>query len=86
MIDTETGQVLSRVDNEIALPVLQFNKMGPDNNFDTIYELEKMSVYNLSHMTVINTRKIPVEIKNTHRKFWEMPVLKEASNESRRSS
>lgn len=77
MIDLDTGQVISRVGSEIAIPILQFDKMGPENNFDTIYELEKASVFELQHVVVKNTRKIPIDIKNQHREFWGMPVLKD---------
>lgn len=76
MIDEETGLVFSRVRSEIAIPVLQFDKMVPENNFANVWELEKMSVYDTIGMSLLHTRKIPIEIKNEHRKFWGMKPLK----------
>jgi len=77
MIDLE-GFVYSRVGSEIAIPVLDFEGMTPKNGYKTDYPLEKFNVlqvaYALRH--VRHTRKIPVEIKNEHRKFWGMKPLK----------
>ena len=77
-VDTETGMVISRIGSEIAIPVLQFDKMLPENNFQTIYELEKMDVSAISHCWFQYkwTRKIPTEIKNRHRTFWGLRPLK----------
>lgn len=76
-VDTETGMVISRVGSEIAVPVLQYEKMLPENNFQTIYELEKMDVIAIApcwnHYKW--TRKIPSELKNVHRQFWGLKVL-----------
>lgn len=77
-IDSDTGLVWSRVGSEIAIPVLQFDKMTHQNNFQTIYELEKMDVIEVAgqaYNSVKWTRKIPVELKNRHRKFWGMKKL-----------
>jgi len=43
-IDRDTGLVWSRIGSQVAVPVLQYDKMTPQNNFQTIYELEKMDV------------------------------------------
>jgi hypothetical protein len=77
-IDRETGLVWSRVRSQIALPVLQFHKMVPDDNFQTVYELEKMDVIEVigSLRSVKWTRKIPAQIKNLHRVFWGMKPLR----------
>ncbi len=77
-IDTETGMVISRKGSEIALPVLQFDKMLPENNFQTVYELKKMDVIALAHSWYQYrwTKKIPTEIKNKHRQFWGLKPLK----------
>jgi hypothetical protein len=79
-IDRETGFVWSRMGSMIALPVLQFDKMVPDNDFQTIYELDKFDVIQLvgsAYNAVKWTRKIPTQIKNLHREFWGMkPLLK----------
>jgi hypothetical protein len=77
-IDRETGLVWSRVRSQIALPVLQFHKMVPDDNFQTVYELEKMDVIEVigSLRFVKWTRKVPAQIKNLHRVFWGMKPLR----------
>jgi GMP synthase-like glutamine amidotransferase len=78
-IDRETGLVWSRVRSQVALPVLQYDKMVPDDNFKTKYELEKFDVIQLvgsAYNAVKWTRKIPAQIKNLHREFWGMKPLK----------
>lgn len=76
-IEDSTGFVASRVGNEIAFPILDYEGMTPENNFATLYALEKMSVISVaSWISDLQwTRKIPVEIKNLHRAFWGMPAL-----------
>ena len=76
-VDSETGMVISRIGSEIALPVLQFHKMVPENNFQTVYELEKMDVISIAHCwnQYKWTRKIPLGIKNVHRQFWGLKSL-----------
>ncbi len=79
-IDGDTGLVWSRVGSEVAIPVLQYDQMTPENNFQPIYELEKMDVIQTAgqaYNSVKWTRKIPVELKNRHRKFWGMKPLPE---------
>ena len=76
-IDLDTGQIVSRCDQNVAVPVLDFEGMTPANNFDMQFELEKMNVYDcLPHMNVQWTRKIPNAIKNVHRAFHGMQPLK----------
>jgi len=76
-IDSQTGLVWSRVDSEVAVPILDYAGMKPENNFQTYYCLEKMDV--LSSLPSINnvkwTRKISLRIKNNHREFWGMKPL-----------
>jgi len=82
-IDTETELVISRVNSEVAIPILGYNDMKPENNYQGKYHLEKMNVINLSH-TWDNykwTRKIPFDIKNQHRKFWGMKPLTRKPND-----
>jgi len=77
-IDRDTGLVWSRVGSQIALPVLQYDQMNPENNFRTIYALEKFDVIHLigsAYNAVKWTRKIPAQIKNLHRQFWGMKPL-----------
>jgi hypothetical protein len=75
MIDDE-GLVYSRVGSEVAIPVLEFDKMTPKNGYKTSYHLEKFNVLDLIGCgDLIHTRKIPTEIKNQHRRFWGMKPL-----------
>lgn len=77
-IHAESGHIYSRVGNEVALPVLEFDKMGPENNFAATYHLESFPVFDLIHEwhLLTWTKKIPLELKNRHREFWGMPKLK----------
>lgn len=76
-VDAESGMVISRIGSEIAVSVLQYDKMLPENNFQTQYELEKMDVIAIApcwnHYKW--TRKIPIDLKNLHRQFWGMKPL-----------
>ena len=73
-VNIETGMVISRMGSEVAIPVLQYDKMLPENNFTPQYKLEKMDVislvpcWNYYHWT----RKIPPSVKALHRQFWGM--------------
>ena len=77
MIDTREGLVYSRVDSEVAMPVLDFKGMKSENNYEMNYNLEKFKVLDVASSLInsIGTRKIPTEIKNQHRKFWGMKPL-----------
>ena len=82
----EDGIVISRVANEFACPVLQFAKIGQggkgfqpgDFNGPTIFKLEKFPVHTIGRdwPLYVWTKKIPVRLKNRHRKFWGMKPLK----------
>ena len=76
-VDQENGQVFSRVDSEIAVPILDYGKMLPENNFEPTYYLEKVPVLQLVGQwdRLKWTRKIPVDLKNEHRVFWGMKPL-----------
>ncbi len=78
-IEDETGIVVSRVGQEIAYPVLDFEAIGQggdgyaegDFNGPARYELEKLSVYYPGlYASVRWTRHVPVALKNRHRVFW----------------
>jgi len=79
-IEVDSGLVISRLNSEIACPVLEFEKIGQDGNYNKPFEytLEKMPVNTL--VGIWNsykwTKKIPVTLKNVHRKFWGMKPLK----------
>ena len=76
-IDPDTGFVWSRIGSHVAIPVLDYGKMTPANNFTPTYHLEKFDVF--STIPSINyvkwTRKIPTAIKNQHRRFWGFKPL-----------
>ncbi len=75
MIDDE-GLVYSRVGSEVAIPILEWDKMTSANQYKTTYHLEKFSTYDLSGIGITRTKKIPLRLKNQHRKFWGMKPLK----------
>lgn len=75
-IDLDVGQVVSRVGDQYAWPILDFAGMRPENNWEMNYNLEKISIFAARAVNLLHTRKIPVEIKNFHRKFWGMKPLK----------
>ena len=78
-INENTGHVCSRLGSEVAIPVLEYDKMSPENNFETVYQLEKFDIITLaSQWNCIHwTRKLPVELKNTHRSFWGFKPLRQ---------
>lgn len=81
-IDKKTGHIISRVDSEIAIPVLQYRDMKPENNFQTDYKLEKIPIINIpiGYSKLKWTCKVPLYIKNKHREFWGMKLLKRRAN------
>ena len=78
MVDPVMSMVYSRVGDELAIPVLDFEGMKPSNNYQIFYNLEKFKALEVAGTIghVIRTRKIPLEIKNYHRKFWGMKPIK----------
>ena len=77
MVNKDDGIVYSQVYHDVAVPVLDFEGMKPENNWKMACNLEKTpdhQVYPYCHL--IHTRKIPVELKNVHREFWGMKPLK----------
>lgn len=80
-IDSETGLVVSRVGNEVAWPVLNFESMKPENGWAMTYTLEKFEVNAVGYRTLGGltwTRKLPLKLKNRHREFWGMKPTKDA--------
>jgi hypothetical protein len=75
--DPETGMTWSRVGNEVAVPMLDFEGMKPENGFAMTYILEKASAVGAFGGTHLKwTRKIPIAVKNKHREFWGMrPIV-----------
>lgn len=76
-VDAETGQIWSRVDDQLAVPVLDYRGMHPRDGSEMRYALYKIGIFEaLVHEGCLTwTRKIPLKIKNLHRKFWGMKEL-----------
>jgi len=82
-IDIEIGLVISRVGNEVAIPILRDGLTLPLKNFElSNYTLKKIDVLLLlsKKYSYRWTEEIPTDIKNTHRKFWGMKPLKAYSH------
>ena len=71
--------VISKVGSEVAWPIVKWDDMGPHNNFEVKYQLEKMALTSVVEQvkSVFWVRKLPVELKNFHRRFWGFKPLKE---------
>lgn len=76
-VNQEDGLVVSRVGGEIAWPILQWDEMKPENNFQTSYALERIPVLSVGseYRALKWTKKIPLELKNRHRAFWGMKAV-----------
>ncbi len=77
-IDLDTGLVVSRVGSELAWPILDYKGMNSENNFKMNYRLDKIPISTAFYYwaKLKHTRKIPIEIKNIHRRFWGFKELK----------
>jgi len=75
-IDLDIGLVISRVGNELAWPILEYDGILPDYALN--YQLEKITLHTAAPCwnTLKWTRKIPVEIKNIYRRFWGFKELR----------
>lgn len=73
------GLVISKVGSEIAVPVLEFEKIGEGGDFTAPleYHLEKFPLHSIGRdwPLYVWTKKIPVNLKNRHRAFWGFPEL-----------
>lgn len=85
--------VVSRVDNKVAWPVLDFAGIGMgglekstgtvyekgDFRGPTNYDLQAILLHEIKAgwLSLKWTRKIAVSLKNKHREFWGMKPLKE---------
>jgi len=79
-IDPDTGYMGSRVGDQMAFEVIEFEKIGQDGDFSkplTTY-LEKFPVSSCYHNfgRLIWTRKLPLAARNYHREFWGMKPVK----------
>jgi len=82
------GYVVSRQDRQLYWPILEYEKMCPENHFQTSYRWEKISVHSVgSEWSSLHwTKKIPIELKNFHRALWGMKPLKEKPCDSESST
>ncbi len=80
-IDPDTGLVHSYVGGELAVPTLVYDSMSPSNSFEGTYYLGKLNVFDVAVLRWFQnlkwTRKIPLDVKNAHRKFWGMKEIEE---------
>jgi hypothetical protein len=89
-VDQDTGLVVSRVGNEVAWPVLDFEAIGQggdgyapgDFNGPTRYELHKFPAGQGDNRRVRWTRNVPFEAMTEHRAFWGFPPITYPGSES----
>lgn len=79
-IDPDNLNVVSRCGVYVAYPCLDFGKMTPENGYKEAFYLDKFHIFDYCQTTWFNslkwTKKIPVAVKNEHRKFWGMKPIK----------
>lgn len=79
LADVSSGDFYSEYgyDREIAIPMMDYEAIGKNGNFQApiTYTLEKVDRNCIQWKYIHNTKKVPVEIKNLHRKFWGMKEL-----------
>lgn len=77
--DTVACVWISRLGNELAWPVLQFDQLGKNGDFTApaVYALNKISVFHVHQPwdSLRWTKHVPLTVKNEHRKFWGFPLL-----------
>lgn len=72
------GFVVSQMDSHFMWSILGYGKMTPENNFATSYTYEKISAFLIGageYRSLEFTKKIPVEVKNFHRRLWGLKEL-----------
>ena len=80
------GFVVSFWGGKVYWPILDYEGMGPKNNYEMKYNWEKCDMLNLSHgeMGMLKfTKNIPPEYKNFHRKLWGMKPVKQNKREEK---
>jgi len=80
-IDRDTGEVGSRFGNEIAVAILEFDKIGKDGDYTKplTYHLERMPIMESVGLNAIWTRKLPLAIRNEQRQFWGLKPVDASS-------
>lgn len=78
-IHREEKMVISRVGDEVAWPILNYEKIGQGGDYRAPleYNLEKCSVRSIGREwdMLVWTKYIPTAMKNDHREFWGMKPL-----------
>ena len=78
-VNKEDGLVVSRVGDEIAWPIIQFEQIEKNGNFNGPMDVKLENIPVLSVGTEWNclqwTKKVPVTLKNLHRKHWGFDPL-----------
>lgn len=89
-VEKDTGIVVSRVESEIACPVLNFAAIGMGGDGFEPGDFRGPNRWNLEriHIAALGTgwwgsirwtKKIPLDLKNRHRAFWGFKALKEVT-------
>ena len=85
-INKDDGIVWSRVGSELACPVLDFDAIGQGGDGFAKGDFNGPSRWNLQKFDVLSvagrewdrlkwTKKVPIGLKNRHRKFWGFKPL-----------
>jgi hypothetical protein len=78
-IHRQEGHVISRVGNELAWPILDYEAIGQGGNYNKPlqYNLEKVPLHSIGKewQLLTWTRYVPTEVKNHHRQFWGMKAI-----------
>jgi len=75
----EDGFLVARVNDKIAWPTLQWDKITPENKYNIEYKYEMMDIFTIrdEYKMLTWTKKIPLESKNYLRSLFNMKPLKE---------
>lgn len=79
-IHREDGSIISRRGDELAWPILDYEAIGQDGNYNAPlkYDLNKIGVHTVGGREwnlLVFTKFVPVEFKNKHREFWGLKPL-----------
>lgn len=82
-IDYATGEVVSRLGDEYAWPILDYEAIGRDGDYQAplTFDLRRVPIREAYGNPLYHTKRIPTGIKNAHRAFWGLPPVKPIPNE-----
>lgn len=73
-INRETGYIVSRLESDVAWPILNYAAIGEGGNYNAPfkYYLESCNVHQIGaeYKYLHWTKKVPVPLKEFHREFW----------------